>query len=323
MLQPLADGHAFVDPGGSRVWGALPLELDWIENRLVITEVHDPALPVKAGDIITAVKGQSAEARLVELDGLQAASSAAARRNRSLEEFNFFSLGEVVPLTIRRPDGSSGDVAVRAEEPDLYSGERRPDKIAQLKPGVMYVDINRINDADFEGALAKLAQAKAVIFDLRGYPHGLALLSHLADHPISSAYWKVAVTTRPDHTVDRWKVSRWFIAPKGPRLQGRIVFITDERAVSFSESIMGVVEAEHLGEIVGHTTAGTNGNINTVFLPGGYAVSFTGMNVIKHDRSRHMGVGIKPTVPVERTIAGVAAGRDELLEKAIEVATRP
>jgi hypothetical protein len=42
------------------------------------------------------------------------------------------------------------------------------------------------------------------------------------------------------------------------------------------------------------------------------------MRVLKHDGSRHHGVGIAPTVPVSRTIAGVIAGRDELLEKAIE-----
>jgi hypothetical protein len=34
-------------------------------------------------------------------------------------------------------------------------------------------------------------------------------------------------------------------------------------------------------------------------------------------------VGIKPTVPVRRTLAGVIAGRDELLEKGIEVVSHP
>ena len=43
------------------------------------------------------------------------------------------------------------------------------------------------------------------------------------------------------------------------------------------------------------------------------------MKVLKHDGSRHHGVGIAPTVPVSRSIAGVAAGRDELLEKALAV----
>ncbi len=60
-------------------------------------------------------------------------------------------------------------------------------------------------------------------------------------------------------------------------------------------------------------------NVNPLTLPGGCTISWTGMRVLKHDGSRHHGVGITPTVPADRTIAGVAAGRDELLERAIEV----
>jgi hypothetical protein len=44
--------------------------------------------------------------------------------------------------------------------------------------------------------------------------------------------------------------------------------------------------------------------------------------VLKHDGSRHHGVGIQPTVPVARTIRGVVEGRDEVLEKATELVSR-
>jgi C-terminal processing protease CtpA/Prc len=47
------------------------------------------------------------------------------------------------------------------------------------------------------------------------------------------------------------------------------------------------------------------------------------MRVLKHDGSRHQGIGILPTVPVSPTIEGITAGRDEQLEKAIEVVSRP
>jgi hypothetical protein len=43
------------------------------------------------------------------------------------------------------------------------------------------------------------------------------------------------------------------------------------------------------------------------------------MKVLKHDGSRHHGVGILPTEPVTRTRAAIAAGRDEFLERALEV----
>jgi C-terminal processing protease CtpA/Prc len=57
--------------------------------------------------------------------------------------------------------------------------------------------------------------------------------------------------------------------------------------------------------------------VNMCTLPGGYTITWTGMKVLKHDGSRHHGVGIIPTIPVSRTRAGVAAGRDEFLERAM------
>ncbi|MCC6427693.1 MAG: hypothetical protein IT435_12840 [Phycisphaerales bacterium] len=43
------------------------------------------------------------------------------------------------------------------------------------------------------------------------------------------------------------------------------------------------------------------------------------MKVLKHDGSQHHGIGIAPTVPIEPTAQGIAEGRDEVLEKAVEV----
>ena len=47
------------------------------------------------------------------------------------------------------------------------------------------------------------------------------------------------------------------------------------------------------------------------------------MKVQKHDGAQHHGVGIKPHVYVERTIRGLGEGRDEFLEKALELAGKP
>ena len=83
---------------------------------------------------------------------------------------------------------------------------------------------------------------------------------------------------------------------------------------------MGIVEHYDLGTIVGGTTAGANGNVNLINLPGsGFRITFTGMRVIKHDGSQHHLVGIQPDVAIEPTLAGIREGRDEVLEKGVEV----
>jgi C-terminal processing protease CtpA/Prc len=113
--------------------------------------------------------------------------------------------------------------------------------------------------------------------------------------------------------------SGWPVPPEKPYFNARRVFLTDGRAISYAETVMGIVEAFKLGEIVGGPTAGTNGNVNPFRLPGGYTIPWTGMKVLKHDGSQHHGIGILPTVAAARTRKGVAAGRDEILLRGLEV----
>jgi C-terminal processing protease CtpA/Prc len=81
--------------------------------------------------------------------------------------------------------------------------------------------------------------------------------------------------------------------------------------------LLGIVEANKLAEIVGETTAGTNGNINAFVHLGGYRVLWTGMKVVKHDGSRHHGVGIHPTTPATRATRSVTAAHNELLRLSV------
>ncbi len=46
---------------------------------------------------------------------------------------------------------------------------------------------------------------------------------------------------------------------------------------------------------------------------------WTGMDVRKHDHSAFYTIGFMPDFPVTRTIQAVKEGRDEYLQKAIEV----
>jgi len=134
----------------------------------------------------------------------------------------------------------------------------------------------------------------------------------------------IPIITTPDQ---KGKISydergRWTLQPIAPRLKAKMAFITDGRAISYAESYLGIIEAYKLAAIVGEPTAGTNGNINPLRIPGNFTLVWTGMKVIKHDGSQHQGVGIQPTVPVARTIRGVSEGRDEQLEKAIAVVSQ-
>jgi C-terminal processing protease CtpA/Prc len=203
--------------------------------------------------------------------------------------------------------------------------EPRPEKIAEVRPGIFYVDLSRIDDADFNAAIDELAAADGVVFDMRGYPWLApeAAFKHLLDKPVTSPWFNIPIVTQPDRKGWDWRSTYFFLTPEAPRLTGRIAFLINGRVLSYAESLMGIVEGEHLGSLVGGPTAGTNGGADLLPVAGGYSLRFTGMDVRKKDGSPHHGVGIQPTVPVGRTLAGVLAGRDEVLEKGIEVVSRP
>jgi C-terminal processing protease CtpA/Prc len=200
--------------------------------------------------------------------------------------------------------------------------EPRPEDFTEVAEGVVYVNLDRASWSAIREHLRELADARGVVFDLRGYPNrNHQVLSHLSDSTLQSAHWNVPRIIYPDRRGPvGWDTrGRWALEPREPRIAGEVVFLTDGRAISYAESVLGIVEAYELGEIVGRPTAGANGNVNPLRLPGGYTLSWTGMKVLKHDSTRHHLVGIRPTVPVERTVEAIRDGRDEYLETALEL----
>jgi C-terminal processing protease CtpA/Prc len=68
--------------------------------------------------------------------------------------------------------------------------------------------------------------------------------------------------------------------------------------------------------VVGSTTAGADGNLSQIPLPGGLSTAISGLGVFYPDHRPTQRVGIVPDVIAKPTIQGIAAGRDEVLEAA-------
>lgn len=317
MIAALHDGHGSVMEPGDNV--ATPdVVWTWAENRIVALRAN-PATGIHPGDALVSVDGTPAAEFLA---GRAASISGATPQWIRFVALRSLLVGrrgsavrvEIEPhrtLTLTRDSGLGPLLA-----------DTRPAQMQELKPGIFYVDLDRLDDAALNAALPTLAAAKGIVFDFRGYPGQLhnvrAFFSHMIDKHSTSAQFLVPIFTRPDREDMTMEPNdAWQMDPIAPRLIAKMVFLTDGRAISAAESCMGVVEAYKLGEILGESTAGTNGGINPFTVPGGYVISWTGMKVLKHDGSQHHGVGIQPTIPVALTRAGIAAGRDEVLERAL------
>ncbi len=324
MIAALHDGHGSVVSSIRRNRGyAPPIAWDWVENQLVVTCVKNANLGLAPGDAIISIDGKPVADAVAERERLISGATPQWIRHIALAELAEGKKDQTLTLEVEpwAKLGTRRNITLKREVPKGAVQEPRPPKIKEIEPGVFYLDLNQIQDEDFSDALPKLVEAKGIVFDMRGYPriNPIAFFSHLSEKTITSVQWHIPIVKMPDHKEMKFeRQGEWQITPTEPSLKAKKAFITDGRAISFAESVMGIVEDYKLGEIVGGPTAGTNGNINNLTLPGGYTIVWTGMKVLKHDGSRHHGVGIQPTIPATRTRAGIAAGRDELLERAVQ-----
>jgi C-terminal processing protease CtpA/Prc len=317
LLGHLHDGHGFVSPG-PQFTHRLPLEADWIEGALVVTRAGRG--DIRPGDTIVSIDGRSVEELWREAEPLLSGATEGWKRSRARTELVQRSDAKPAAVELRRPDGSAYSQRLTPIPLPGDLAEPRPAVVAELEPGIWYVDLDRATDDDLASAMDDLARARGIVFDLRGYPRSSTeAIAHLIDEPVTCAQWHVPFVHFPDREGMRFHFSNWKVAPRGPRFTARCAFLTDGRAISYAETYLGIIEHYRLAEIVGAPTAGTNGNVNPFRLPSGHTVSWTGMRVLKHDGSRHHGVGILPTVPAARSVRGVAEGRDELLERGIEL----
>lgn len=329
MIASLQDGHGFVLFEKEPVLYGLPLHVQLIEDRIVVAFSEIPS--IRKGDIILQVGNRTADEEISEKKKM-VAGSPQFKLYRALIEFgNDINQGDLMVELSR--DGETIVNNVNKKPKSLSSFTTGPNEfdyepIKKIDDDIYYINLIAADDNKFYDSLNNIATAKAVIFDYRRTGKfsrdtkrliTLQMIMHLIDSTLQSPRWNIPSVIYPDRRDLSFKESNWKLQPNQPKIKGKKVFIIDSNVISHMETFMSFVEFYKLGDIVGQPSAGCNGNVNYIPLIGGFEVMFTGMKVLKHDGSQHHLIGIQPTHPVKRTIQAVKEGRDEYLEKAIEV----
>jgi hypothetical protein len=328
LIARLDDGHAFVSRANDESpTYALPLLWDWIQNRLIVVSVkRAQAGIIRRGDEVLRIDGRSVK-RILEAPENVTGGTPAYRRHVVLRTLVAGPRDSKVTLVIRTRSSQERMVILRRSakfNQDTWLLEPRPVyAVMQLQPGIMYLDLTRVSTKEFKQALPKLVAARGIVLDQRGYPTSAVLfgiLGHLSTEPLHTAPLLIPIVTYPDHQQIAYQDAGFPIAPLTPTIKAKLVFLINSNdAVSQAETVLSIVEGYHLGALVGSHTAGTDGDFVGLKLPGGYTVTWTGMRATKLDGSQLMHVGVLTTVRVERTIRGVIAGRDEVLERGVQV----
>ena len=323
MIAKLGDGQARVEHRSEWCVNNIPVCWDWIEDKLVITRAsqdENSDIGVSPGDVVLQIGAQTAEDLY----------------KKTKEEFAGMSDGQASALalySLRRRAGNervtmrvntSKGKAINIDYLDPFARAPmkpiRPAQFSEPKSGVVYVNLAQVSEANVPDVLQNLGSAKAAIFDLRdGASPGchLALLPHLISKATKDILWRVPVSTRPNRLKLDWEKLKSSIEPAEPRIDAQLIFISDGTVSGPAETLLGLVAASKLGDIVGEASAGSIGSVHKLELPGGYHLQWTAeLGELPNGDLLH-GEGVAPTVLAKRTIIGATSGRDGLLKAAL------
>lgn len=329
MAARVADGHTWVagHPELEELFGvaAPPFGTRWIEGGCVVTALPDGAPAegnrVEIGDRLESIDGKSIDERLAELQPYVPAATDTALHTRLCGLATLGKKGSTVAVTLLGVDGGRKELRLdRGPWSRTKAGE-----VVRLLPGnIGYVDLTRLTVPEVPAMFEKLKDARALVFDMRGYPRGTAWA--IAPR-INTRHAKVAATFRRrivsgGNTGEEGEAGFFFAQPLAeapePKYTGPTVMLIDERAISQSEHSGLFYEAANGTRFIGTPTAGSNGDVTDLTLPGGIGVFFTGHDVRHADGRQLQRIGLVPDVLVAPTRAGLHAGRDEVLDRALQ-----
>ncbi len=108
------------------------------------------------------------------------------------------------------------------------------------------------------------------------------------------------------------------LTPQRPHYPGKIVILVDEVSVSQAEYTAMAFRSAPGAIVVGSTTAGADGNVSEIPLPGGLRTMISGIGVFYPDKRPTQRIGIIPNIEIQADHRGHSpCMRDEVLEEAV------
>jgi C-terminal processing protease CtpA/Prc len=195
------------------------------------------------------------------------------------------------------------------------------DTIKILEGNIGYINMGVLEVKDVSDVMEKVMKCKAIIFDVRNYPKGTmySVMEFLNNKEVNFVKFTHINYKYPG--VIEYQKTNYRVGKKGndDYFKGKVIVLFDENTQSHAEfTVMSLQTAPDV-VCIGSQTAGADGNVSFIIYPGGYKTNLTGLGVYYPDGRETQRIGIVPDIEVKPTIQGIREGRDEVLEKAIEV----
>lgn len=332
LIGKIQDTHAVL-PGHTtnynRLWGSkyAPVIITFVEEQAVVTgyykEQQGVETGLEVGDVITSVNGQSVS------DWIENHLKYASASNYPTQ------LRELAPNILRSNDNTLLIEYVRegqleekeitlyqrqqlgVDSHNIYNITKTP-KFNKITDEIAYVYGAKLNSKDLKEWMEDIKDTKGLVIDLRSYPNDFyiyELSKYLLKEEVEFALGYVPNLEAPGSF---YPISLTAGEQNEHYYKGTVAILINEVTQSAAEFFTMAFQQAPNSVVIGSTTAGADGNVTQIMLPGGIQTFFSGLGITYPDGTETQRVGIIPDIYVAPTIEGVKEGRDEVLERAVE-----
>ncbi len=329
LIVRVQDSHADLWEGGDKIEESkgsfsLPLRVRFLGDSLVVTGIIAEMAQddkIKPGDIISAIDGVPVKELIQRYLPLTAGSNFPTQL-RNMKSWLLRNKKQEVSLDISS-DGQRKSVTLRAvattrkdffkDDPSKVGYRILPGNIGYLYPGLL-------TNNSFDSVKAMLHGTKGLVIDFRCYPGTFTTFTYARWlKPAASPFVRFThgTTDLPGLFLKTGSLSNG--SSNREAYKGKVVIIVDEKTQSSAEYQTMAFQTIPGAVTIGSTTAGADGNVSTIVLPGGLLTMISGIGILYPDGSETQGKGVRIDRVMHPTVQGIREGRDELLDEAVRI----
>ena len=201
----------------------------------------------------------------------------------------------------------------------------RKDTSFYVKPvseDIYYIDPSNIKNPDkVYDDYTRIRNSKALIIDLRRYPKDLGLVYLICEgNPYKGIKFLAPLQGTPGsfHSEPTPVQTMDFTNPE--HYKGKIILLVNNLTQSSGETAAMLLQTYGNTTVIGTQTAGANGNVTYLPLPGYIRARFSSIGIAYPTGELLQKRGVKIGQTIKPTLEGIRQGKDELLEYAVMMA---
>ena len=307
-----------------------PINLSFIENKAVVTNFNDDTLGketgLQIGDVISKINNKSVESIVKENLKYTPASNYPTKLRDIARKTLLVTNDTIINIEYIRDDKIENKFIKANSSNKAKIWKKEFDNMADtcfklISPKIAYISNSTLKNSHLPKIWKDIKNTNGLIIDCRFSPH-YAPLDSLCGYlfPKRTAYAKFTQGNIQTPGLFSDGIIEYSGKDNSIFYKGKVIILVNENTQSASEyHVMAYQKAPNV-MVVGSTTAAAGGNVSPIFyLPGEIMTMISGIGVYYANGGETQRIGIIPDIEVKPTIEGIKNGRDELIEKAIDI----